>query len=422
MKWLWLIASALACALGSVNAQVISRDRAYANDAGVDPNLQRLDIYAPTGATRAPVIIGIHGGGWTSGDKLNAGFTQNKAIWAVSRGHLFVSINYRLSPTYVHPAHIDDVAAAVAWVYRNIHQFGGDPERMFVLGHSAGAHLAALVGSDDSRLGAEGLPLSVIKGVITLDTGAYDLVNGDGDAANNFVFSAFGTEPSVLRDGSPMTHVATGKNMPPFLVLNVPRAGASEGSAAFASALVAANVRTTARQIPGTHESINQPFGTAGHEATALAETFIDGELARLASTGFGAGGLDASFQGAWWDPARSGEGITLETSTVGGQHLVGIIFYTYGLTGQPIHLVGASTYAAPVDSATVTAVLSSGARFGSAFRPEDVQRATWGTLGVTVLSCDRIRFSWAATDPAFGSGSRELVRVLPRAEGVVCP
>lgn len=410
------------CCVGSASAQVIRMDVRYIDTPGVAANAQSLDIYAPTNAARVPVIIGIHGGGWTSGDKRNAGFTENKARWAVARGHVFVSINYRLSPDYVHPAHIDDVAAAVAWVYRNIHQVGGDPERLFVLGHSAGAHLAALVGTDESRLAQYGLPMTIIKGVIPLDTGAYDLVNGDGDAANNFVFTAFGTQPAVLRDGSPMTHVAPAKNLPPFLVLNVPRPGASEGSAQFAAALAAAGVRTSAFEIPGTHESINQPFGTAGHQATALSETFIDDTLARLANASFGVGGIDASFQGAWWDPTRSGEGITIETSTVNGQPLVGIIFYGYTPSGAPMHLVGASTFPSPVNAATVTAVMSTGGGFGDGFRPDQVQRPVWGTLGVEILTCDRIRFSWQALDPAYGSGNRELVRVVPRGDGVVCP
>lgn len=408
--------------LATTSAQVVVLDVPYAATPGTDPNLQRLDIYAPSNAVRAPVLVGIHGGGWVGGDKRNGGFTQGKATWAVARGHVFVSINYRLSPAVVHPAHVDDVAAAIAWVHRNIHQYGGDPDRVFVVGHSAGAHLAALVGTDESRLAAHGLPMTAIKGVITLDTAAYNLVDGDGDAANNFVFTAFENHPAVLRDGSPMNHVAPAKNLPPFLVLNVPRAGAREGSAAFAAALRGAGVATRAFEIPGTHESINVDFGTAGDTGTALATAFIDDTLAGIAATAFGHGGIDASFQGAWWDPSRSGEGITIETSIVDGRPLVGIIFYGYAPDGSPIHLVGAQTFDSAVSSADVTAVRSAGGGFGSGFRPDQVTRMTWGTLGVDILSCDRIRFRWASVDPLFGSGSRELIRVVPRSHGVACP
>ena len=118
-------------------------------------------------------------------------------------GMVLVTINYRLSPAAKHPAHIQDCAAAFKWTYDNIRKYGGDPNRIFVAGHSSGAQLANLLCTDGRRLADEGLSLANIKGAIIFDTAAYDMTTGRVTAGSIYE-KAFGTDPEVLKDGSPV--------------------------------------------------------------------------------------------------------------------------------------------------------------------------------------------------------------------------
>jgi len=140
----------------------------YATIPGVNPNLLSLDVYAPATGQNHPVIVMVHGGGWQRGDKANANIATNKYRHFTQAGYVFVSINYRLSPAVKHPAHVQDVAKALAWVAKNINRYSGNPARIYLMGHSAGAHLAALVATDQRYLEAAGENLQLLKGVILL--------------------------------------------------------------------------------------------------------------------------------------------------------------------------------------------------------------------------------------------------------------
>lgn len=132
--------------------------------------IQKLDIYAPKNAEKMPVLISIHGGGWTMG---------SKNTWAIpaeilmSKGIISVPIDHGLAPQYRMEDIIAHVRHAVAWAYKNIAQYGGDPNRLYIYGMSAGAHLASttLMPSWHKHFG---LPEDVIKGLIAL-SGIYDL-------------------------------------------------------------------------------------------------------------------------------------------------------------------------------------------------------------------------------------------------------
>ena len=153
----------------------------YASMSGVDPNLLSLDIYRPKSSlanaqqTNKPVIVMIHGGGFRGGDKGNVSQGRQKASFFTGHGFVYVSVNYRLSPEVQHPAHVEDVAKALAWVIDNIASYGGDPKRIFLMGHSAGAHLAALVTADEAYLNKLGKSPSMLSGVILLDSAGYDI-------------------------------------------------------------------------------------------------------------------------------------------------------------------------------------------------------------------------------------------------------
>lgn len=281
-------------------AMVRSLDHVYVEDA-VDPELQSLDIYAPLSARAAPVMVMIHGGGWAKGDKGSAAVGADKAAFFVAEGWVHVSINYRLSPAVVHPAHVEDVAAALAWVHGHIGEHGGDPERIFVMGHSAGAHLAALVATDSSRLAAHGHELSMLSGVILLDGAGYDIAATMTEPSGSMMLErmysrAFGDSEAGWRDASPSEHVAPGKGIPPFLVIHAgQRQLSAERSRELARALVTAGSEAVVfHAVDDNHGSVNREIGEAGDDVTGqirewlaqlLATTSTDAPVAPLAAT-----------------------------------------------------------------------------------------------------------------------------------------
>src|ERR1700754_5069543 len=142
----------------SASAQDVQNNIRYATD-GHERHV--LDVYAPQGAKNLPVVFWIHGGGWQTGDKKDV---QLKPQAFTDKGFVFVSTNYRLLPSVDMATLIRDIAKSIRWVHEHIADHGGDPKRLLVMGHSAGAQLAALICTDDRYLKAEGVSLSVIKG------------------------------------------------------------------------------------------------------------------------------------------------------------------------------------------------------------------------------------------------------------------
>ncbi|MHC4830663.1 MAG: alpha/beta hydrolase, partial [Planctomycetota bacterium] len=247
-----------------------------------NPRLNALDIYAPEEAEGLPVVVYVHGGGWSKGDKARVG---GKAKLFTGEGYVFVSVNYRLSPKVQHPVHVQDVAAALAWVHGNISRYGGDPKRIGIIGHSAGAHLVALVATDESRLGAHGLDLSVIKGVVPIDIGVYDMAQlGRRDSSGRWS-SVFGTDPAGLKDASPLFHVAAGKAIPDFLILvagsREKQPGKVQQTRAMVSALTAAGVTAKVVAAPRkNHGQINQQIGLVDDAVTRATARFFAKQLA----------------------------------------------------------------------------------------------------------------------------------------------
>ena len=202
------------------------RDIPYAEPA--DPR-QKVDVYAPEGARNLPVVFWIHGGGWQTGDRTNV---QVKPQAFVDKGFVFVSTGYRLLTNVDMVTIFRDVAMSVRWVHDHVAEHGGDPKRILVMGHSAGAQLAALICIDDRYLKAEGLSLAIIKGCVPVDGDTYDVpamietaetrLRVHGMPMPRFGHRIkFGNDPAKHRDYSAVTHVAKGKGIPPFLILHV---------------------------------------------------------------------------------------------------------------------------------------------------------------------------------------------------------
>jgi len=210
----------------AAHAQEAKRDIPYASPAA---ERQVLDIYAPSNAKNLPVVFWIHGGGWQTGDKSSV---QEKPRAFTEKGFVFVSTNYRLLPNVEMGTIIRDVAKSLGWVHKHIAEHGGDPNRIIVGGHSAGAQLAALVCTDDRYLKAEGVTFDVLKGCVPVDGDTYDVpamietaetrrrVHGQPPITNGHRVK-FGNDPEKHRDFSAVTHVAKGKGIPPFLILHV---------------------------------------------------------------------------------------------------------------------------------------------------------------------------------------------------------
>lgn len=272
------------------NTEIIKNIQ-YAVRANTDKNLTSLDIYAPKNANNSPVMIMIHGGGWQIGDKLNPGLNDNKIPFFNNNGIIYVSINYRLSPVIQHPEHIKDVAEAVSWVYDNIGKYGGDKNKLFVMGHSAGAHLAALVATDERRLKQHNKDLSIIKGVILLDGAGYDIpqqtnsqirfggLNAIGGILNEMYLNAFTENEEIQKDASPYYHISKGKNIPPFLIFTAGgRIASVNQSKKMVDALQKAGVKAqTFDDRDKSHRTINVNFGLANEMITQRSKVFLDG-------------------------------------------------------------------------------------------------------------------------------------------------
>jgi arylformamidase len=255
-------------------------DIAYSEVAGVDPRLLSLDIFTPIDDGFHPVVVMIHGGGWQAGDKTIEAAADVKSVYFVSQGYVFVSINYRLSPAIAHPVHVQDVARALAYVHTNIAGYGGDSDRIYVMGHSAGAHLAALVATDETYLAAEGKEVTIMKGVILLDGAGYDIPLQRRMSQSFFkaLFdAAFPGDADAQWAASPIAHVAPGKGIPPFLIFYLADRPVSRvQSRNLASALVSAGIKATLAPVRGkTHRSLNRKIGIREDTPTQAIMSFL---------------------------------------------------------------------------------------------------------------------------------------------------
>jgi acetyl esterase/lipase len=245
---------------------------------------QVLDVYTPPGAKGLPVVFWIHGGGWQTGDKSNV---QLKPKAFNERGFVFVSTNHRLLPHVAMGEIIRDVAKAFAWVQANIAQHGGDPARVFVMGHSSGAQLAALLSTDERYLREVGSSLAPIRGCVPVDGDTFDIpaiievaetrarVHGLPMPKYGHRLK-FGDDPALHRDFSAVHHVAKGKT-PPFLILHVVgHPDVTAQAQRFGAVLKAAGVRVRVLGVRDTdHSKINANLGGPDDPATKALFEFV---------------------------------------------------------------------------------------------------------------------------------------------------
>lgn len=269
-------------------AQDIKRNIPYADPAH---ERQVLDVYSPAGAKNLPVVFWIHGGGWQAGDKSSV---QLKPLVFMEKGFVFVSTNYRLLPNVDMDTIIRDIAKSMHWVHDHIAEYGGAPQRVLVMGHSAGAQLAALISTDDRYLKAEGIPLSIIKGCVPVDGDTYDVpaiietaetrrrVHGQPQAKFGHR-EKFGNDPAKHVDFSAVTHVAKGKHIPPFLILYVADHPDNAAQATrLGSVLKESEIPVTVFGAKETnHTRINENLGQADDPSTKALFEFVNAALKR---------------------------------------------------------------------------------------------------------------------------------------------
>ena len=152
-------------ALAEQDTVRVVADIDYVPQATYQDNRDKLDLYLPEGRQKFPVLLWIHGGALMRGDKEGSSHVGQRFA---SEGIGTVVINYRLSPHVMHPAHIQDSARAFAWITQHIASYGGNPDAVFVSGHSAGAYLAALLALDKRYLAEHRLLPSSIRGIVPI--------------------------------------------------------------------------------------------------------------------------------------------------------------------------------------------------------------------------------------------------------------
>jgi len=254
----------------------VQRDLPY-----VESNHERqtLDVYSPFEGKNHPVVVWIHGGGWQAGDKKDV---KQKPQAFTDKSFVFVSVNYRLLGDKVTIKQMaQDVAKAIRWTHDHAKDYGGDPDTLFVMGHSAGAQLAALVCTDESYLKAEKLSFSIIKGCVPVDGDTYDVplqIKTVEEKRANIYKMKFGDEDSQ-KDLSPVTHVTKGKNISPVLILHVADHPETKlQSQRLVKALQEAGVML-AKAYPAegkTHTTINSELGLPDDKPTQVLFEFLN--------------------------------------------------------------------------------------------------------------------------------------------------
>jgi arylformamidase len=228
---------------------------------------QKLDYWPVRSAkTRTPLMIFVHGGGWSIGDKDSG--TGTKPLFYTNLGYAFASLNYRLVPNTKPDGQAQDIAQAIAYLRRDAARLGFDQDQIYLMGHSAGAHLVALVSADMRYLSAAGVPLSALKGTVLLDGAGYDVtqqMGGHGKLLASMYEAAFTKDRATQIRLSPMTY-ASAPNAPRWLILHdAKRPDSGAQSRAFAAALTQAGARVAVKAVPeSSHMAINRDSGASG--------------------------------------------------------------------------------------------------------------------------------------------------------------
>lgn len=254
----------------------------YATADGVDPELLSLDLAVPVvgeGCAPPPLVVFVHGGGWRRGDKANGGSAAARLFNGADLA--YASVNYRLSPAVQYPTHDDDVATAIGWLVDHAADYGFDPSDIRLYGFSAGATIVASLATNETHLAAAGLDIDVLGCVAALDTEGYDIAAAavGTDTMGSLYRDAFGDDPDVWAEASPIDHVAPGVGTPPMMFVTRGPPDRMALTHRFADLLSAAGVDTRVIEVPDLrHDQVNAAVGDPDDEriSPALLSLFDD--------------------------------------------------------------------------------------------------------------------------------------------------
>lgn len=254
-------------ALAARAAPIVIKDITY----GEAPR-QKLDIYKPVRTKKDPLLpvhVFVHGGAWKMGNK-----NQHSGMgdFYAARGVILVAVNYRLFPKDPHPAQVEDVAAALRWVHDHIAEHGGDRNRLVLSGHSAGAHLVALVATDEGYLLRHKLHTDMLAAVVPVDTASFDFTKRETGgpvvrAVNRIIHENFGPEEAQLKAASPVYQAPSNSRLPPFyLFVTDERPDAVKQTRDFAEVLNKAGAPASELNIIDglSHRAMAQSMSQAG--------------------------------------------------------------------------------------------------------------------------------------------------------------
>lgn len=233
--------------------------------------LETIDVYLPTDTTNSPIIVMVHGGGWFIGDKANLNVWQNKLAYWGPKGFILVSVNYpMIHDGYKPDAQAVAVARALTYIQKNAPTWGGNPNKMIVMGHSAGAHLVSLA----SLKRASYPDLKPWSGTVLLDSAAYDLVTLMNNRPASFFVDAFGADKDYWVANSPLEQL-TSKVEPLFIVCSSNRAKSNCAQAeTFKNKAITLGGKAELHPEALSHEEINSTLGLPNAYTTAV-DTFI---------------------------------------------------------------------------------------------------------------------------------------------------
>lgn len=244
----------------------VERDLAY----GANPR-QRIDVYLPTQPPTGAVLLMVHGGAWAMGDKAAAAAVDAKLAHWLPQGVVVVSANYRLLPLAEPIEQARDVARAMALVQARAASWGADAQRLVLMGHSTGAHLAALLAADDALASREGA--KPWRATVLLDSAALDVVQLMRGAHLRLHDRAFGAHLGRWQQASPL-HRLSGRPQPIALVHSTERPDSGEQARRFAAAVLARGGRAELLPMNLSHVEINARLGAAP-EYTAAVDAFL---------------------------------------------------------------------------------------------------------------------------------------------------
>ena len=246
---------------------------------GDDPR-QRLDVWQARTRNPAPLVMFVHGGAWKYGSKNHAA-SRWLPTHLTQQGYAYAAIDYRLVPAVTVEQQAEDVAHALRALLDRAGQLHIDRSRVVLMGHSAGAHLVALVGTDERYLRAAGLGFADLDGVIANDGAAYDVPMQIRDAPRRLrktYTEVFGKDPARQLALSPVHHAAA-PNARAFLLLHVQRPDGVRQAAVLGTALRSAGTAVDFASFPGTglraHLRINRELGNPDYAATPVVDRWL---------------------------------------------------------------------------------------------------------------------------------------------------